>query len=339
MKKIIMAAIAVASATAAYAYTETFETMVVETATGNVEIRVDDIMKVSFGTKTVTTALEITRPGEEAESWNNIESALRVIPQENGARTEFALGTGSGVEAAELRLNSKYVAYITVSALSLYQGETDLSEGAASVTLYRYDNEAVVETLTDPTGKLTTSRDTRGAVTLLFDGEFADGTTISIDFKGRVTDVTSLAELNPAPKYDNGLYYFNADGDLSFESQVTSVTRTTRSNGMYRYTITTEKEGQTCYIEMKPSIVGDCVEFTEVENNSLNFTYGSIQVSGPNDQYRNTAKNGTLCLEEGADGTITIMLDITNRYTTTFGGDGGTPERIIIDCTAPLTVN
>lgn len=338
MKKLFTAALALSTILAATANDDKKEIMTVELANGEkMEYAVDDIARMQFVQPTI--AFTFTNANGESESFESIPQLFRVMPAETGQPTKFGIGTVETSEPAGLLLG-KYAVELTLAPSVLYTGQINLADNAESalINLYLYDeNQAVSEVYTTPTeGTLNTSRNAKGEITLELNATFESGVSVYASYKGKATDVESLEALNPAPVYFNELLYFNSDGVESIHRTVTGVTKTTAS-GKSRYTLEFNQETETTRIEIIPELVGELIFLPDAASNSVNFQYGHIQVSSPNDQWRNTATNAFVKVVENGDGTVVIDADVTNTYIM-YGAENasGTPERVIINYSGEL---
>lgn len=338
MKKIFIVAIAACAILPAVANDDTKEIMTIELTNGEKMVyAVDDITSMRFVQPTI--AFTYTDAEGESESFEAIPQLFRMLPAETGQPTKFGFGPKESTEPAGL-LEGKYAVELTLAPSVLYTGEINLAENTESalLTLYVYnENLAVEKSFTSPTGgTLNTSRNAKGEVTLELNATFDDGTAVYASYRGKATDVESLEALNPAPVYYNELLYFNNDGVQSIHRTVTGVKKTTAS-GKSRYTLEFDRETETTRIEILPELVGTLIFLPDAAENSANFQYGHIQVSSPNDQWRNTATNAFVKVVENEDGTVSIDCDVTNTYKM-YGSDNesGTPERVIINYNGEL---
>ena len=111
------------------------------------------------------------------------------------------------------------------------------------------------------------------------------------------------------------------------------MTKKTLSSGWVKYTFNLENENiDQTYIEIDPSLIGQVLNFATLETQALNFCYNrAIQLSGPNDMYRQQGVEGTFQIIDNGDGNVTISVNVTNKYKNMWGsGTTGTPERVEI---------
>lgn len=346
MKKVILPALALMCAAQLSAFTEETEVMTVQLLNGTTaEYNVDDINTVNFSVKTTTLALSIATPDADPLKLTAIPTVLRCAGTE-GMPYGFGFGLVDGTTAEEMRAG-QYAIEMSVPAALMNTGELQLTGNDASgavVMLYSYNEEGKVEKVWDKLtdGTVSTALNTKTkAVTLEVNATFEDGTVVRCSYVGSVKDVESLEPLNPVPTYDDMMRYFNQDGNLSVLANITGVTTKT-SSGKTRYTFAFDNSSaKSCYIEIDPTYIGQEINFATLETqNVFNFTYGSIQVSGPNSEYRNIGKEGVISVVNNEDGTTTIFADVTNKYETNYGWGtpsvGGTPERVIIKWTGTI---
>ena len=211
---------------------------------------------------------------------------------------------------------------------------------AATVKIYEWtDGEvsAVNELVSE--GTVTTSRNTKGVVTMELEARFDDGTSLRASYNGTPVDGDDLEVLFPTPGPKNELNYYNMDGALANTLKITGFAKTDASNGRVKYTAVFENSSEKCYIELMPEYVGQSINFAEhTEANSGTpyyfFYYGSVQLASPNGEYRNQGLSGTLQVVENEDGTLTVNADVTNWYKSLWGASrAGPPERVTIEYT------
>lgn len=338
LRNILAIAVAGCTSLSALAYTEITEKMkVVLTDGATVEYNIADVDKADFETITTTIGFSVSVPGQDPYITESVTKLYRVLPDAEGKGTGFAFGGAATQSVDELTLQP-YAIELNIAPTSLYAGTIDLTNGGASVSLYSYTDGIVTDKWTSVSeGTLTTSRDTKNVITLTLKATMGEnGPEIFATYKGLATDVETFAMLDPAPVYTDELVYFNNDGVQNFQSAITGVTKSTPTSGFIRYTFEFAKETQKCQIEIKPELLNKEVDIPTAPDNTVNFQYGSIQVSGPNNEYRNVAKLGTLSVVENADGTVTFNADVTNKYSTSWNPDGGSPERVVLNYTGTV---
>lgn len=338
LRNILAIAVAGFTALSALAYTEITEKMKVTLTNGDiVEYDVADVQKADFESITTVIGFSVTLPEQDPFITESVPTLYRVLPDADGKGTGFAFG-GLASESIDELTQQPFAIQINVAPTVLYAGNVDLSQGSVAVVLYSYADGIVAEKWTSVSeGTLTTSRDTKNNITLTLNATMGEnGPKIFASFKGRATDVETFDMLDPATVYTDELVYFNNDGVQFFQSPITGVTKSTPASGFIRYTFEFAKETQKCLIEIKPELLNKDVDLPTAPENTVNFQYGSIQVSGPNNEYRNTAKIGKLSVVENEDGTVTFNADITNKYSTSWNPDGGSPERVVLNYTGAV---
>lgn len=342
-KNIMASLLAVASGIAAYAFTETVETMTVELTDGNkVEYTIGNIEKVSFDIQEKKIGMLLTAPdGTETVKRENFGSMFRYVPEQEGLRVQFLFGTPENAETLGALATGSHIFIIEVAPSVLYQGEISLTgtDAMASIRMLEYSDGEITGTVTEVNeGSFSSTRTAKGVLTIEVEAAFADGTYVRASYNGTPTDISDLEELFPTPGPKNEMKYFDLDGNLSVQSPITGVTKSVKSDGMWKFNFEFENESaQSGYIEINPEFIGKRVEFADAVAGTFNFKYGNIQVSSPNDQYRNVGVEGYIEIIDNGDGTCTINCDVTNKYTTAWSGStvSGTPERVTIDYTGP----
>lgn len=344
-KAIIMAALALASATSLYALDEEFMTITLKdgkTATYNVA----DVEKVEFTQVHTDEAFTVTPAGGQTEGFLTIPSMLRVKAVETGDPTQFAFGTVEAATADGL-CQGKYAVWLTVSAAKIYNGEFDLAESADSYVLklieYTDGDPVVREKVVS--GKLSTSVNSKNQrVTIALDAVFDDGTAVTANYTGLPADVESLEAVIPAKQYGNEVYYYDMDGN-EFKSAVESVRKSYSSySGKTTFYFYLENDlnssGDARFIMDADMLAkfeaGQSYTVAMNETPGWEFRLGSIQLycspdSDSSKDYKNQADNGTLTITVGADGSsYEFFIDITNSYTNN-SGEHSDPQRVILN--------
>ena len=143
-----------------------------------------------------------------------------------------------------------------------------------------------------------------------------------------------------APVVNNEMSYYDMDGNLAVSSEITKVTKSDYSGatGWKQYKLEfANASAQTCTIQIDPAMIGQTIDFATLDTHAVNFRYGSIQVSGPNEDFRNQGVVGTIEITDNGDGNCTIMAEVTNQYKAPWGsGVSGTPERVVLTYSGPL---
>ena len=330
----------------AYAYTEVSETMTVELLDGSTVVYdVQDIDKVSFAINETTVALSVTDPaGENSFKSEILASMFRYLQADNDQQVQFLFGTATTAETLGALSEGTYVFQLDCALSALYQGEAAITGDAIRLVGYQYADGEIVNTLDQLTeGTLSTTRNTKGVLTLELDATFADGTAVRASYSGIPTDVDSLEELFPSGEIKSEMTYYDMDGNATVTSAVTGVSLAPSAGGPFksagwnRLTFAFDNaSAKACYIDFDPAVEWQLFDFATAETASVYFVYGGIQVSGgPNDRYANAGTTGTVELTNNGDGTITVIADVTNWYKTSWGSTGGTPERVVLTYNGP----
>ncbi len=340
MKKSILLASGLAVALAAAAFTEVTETMTVRLADGTaVGYDIDQVEKVDFETVETTVGLLFTgADGTEIAKTGAMTSMFRFLPADNDQAVRLYFGTAVGAESFAALGEGSHVFLLDCALSALYQGEVSLT-GASGITLTGFeiaDGVAASELPEVSQGTVTTTRNAKGVLTVELDAVLADGSALRASYTGSPSDITSVEELFPSGEIKNEMSYYGYSGDVEVTSAITGV-KITDYNDWKRFTFTFESaSAQSCTIEIDPAAIGQQIDFATLESHTVNFRYGSVQVSGPNDQYRNQGVEGTILITDNGDGTVTILADVTNKYKNMWGsGTSGTPERVVLSYSGP----
>ena len=344
VKNMLLALGAATLATGAYAYTELIETMTVELNDGSkVEYVIEDVAKVSFDVREQTTGFLLTgADGQELYRAETLAPLFRYAPDGENAHVQFLFGSANDAASLAALKDGKYMAVVDFTTAGLFAENVNLAgeSPAATIVLYEWTDGEISEVKDVVTeGAVTTSRNTKGVVTMELEAAFADGTAIRVSYNGTPVDVADLEAIFPTPAPKNEVNYYDMDGVLSNTLKIAGFAKTDSSDGRVKYTATFDGSSEKCYLEMTPEYVGQVVNFAEHTEASSGapyylFYYGSIQLASPNGQYRNQGLSGTMQVVENGDGTVTITADVTNWYKNPWGeGKAGTPERVTIEYT------
>ncbi len=344
-KNIMSAILAIAAGTSAYAFTELVETMTVELTDGTtVEYNVDKVEKVAFDLREYNIGMLVTgTDGNEEYKSETFGSLFRYVPAQEGLRVQFLFGTAGNVTTLGDLATGKRMFIVDIAPSALYQGEVALTgtDAPAAIKMYEYTDGEITNTVTElKEGTFSSTRTSKGVLTIEVDATFADGTTLKASYNGTPTDVDDLEELFPTPGPKNEMKYYNMDGELAIQSAITGVKKTVKGDGMWKFAFEFENESaDQGYIEIKPESIGRRIDFAEAAEGTFNFKYGSIQLSSPNNEYRNVGVEGYIEITDNGDGTCMIYADVTNKYKTPWGGDAaqGTPERVTFEYNGPCT--
>lgn len=345
-KNILLALGTVAMATSAYAYTETVETMTVELNSGKTVVyNVNEINKVSFGSHDETIGFLITgADGNELYRAENIATLFRYAPEADGANVQLLFGTAENATEVVGLKDGQYFVDVEMTNAGLYKENINLAGDvtSAKVRLYEVtDGEisAPKEVVTE--GTLSTSITAKGVVTMELDATFDDGFAVRASYKGSPADVDDLEALFPTPGPKNEVWYYNLDGELTNKTAIPRFKKThSNYTGRSKYAVQFDDDhwSMKCEIEMKPELIGKEINFAAAEDNAgspdFTFRYEGIQVAGPNGESRPRGLTGTMQVIENGDGTITVKANVTNLYyNPVTSGNGGTPERAVINFT------
>lgn len=289
----------------------------------------------------------VTPSGYEPAEYDMV-TVFRVKPATTGAATAFAFGNVSATTPDGLKSGNNAV-WFSISAAKV--GTTiDLSSDTDSYTFkyIDYDTGTVYEEVTS--GTITTAQTDGDMVYFTIEATLADGTVISGEYYGTVTDVESLDELIPEVEYGNVILYYDADGNELVNQEIAEVKYATGTDSMYGTEYTTlyfAPEGTTKYVDPQAC---PALQFTEslvnagklnlvdLEDGSLfKIYYKGMQLTSHDDKkyygYSTYPDNGTLEITRDADGNYEIYLEVTNSYTTTgWGGEttGGDNTKLIL---------
>lgn len=298
---------------------------------------VAEIDSLDFGKE--AAALVVAPAGEAPHAYAAIPTLLRQLPAETGQSTQFAFGTVETADAAGL-CQGDYGVCLAVSAAKVNTGAIDLAADKASYTLRlaQYADGAVAKTWESPVaGTATTQLNKKtGRVTVLVEATFDDGTTLHAAYEGAATDVDALDGMFPEKTLGNEFFYYGMDGGLGLHTTITGceIKEASKYQKLTKFTFTTEDYiNGSLTVEIHPDLIGagelslPAVQPDASGAPRVNITYYTIQLSGPNSQWRPVADNGTVRVDKIDDEHYEIAFDAVNTYATN-GTAGGTPERI-----------
>lgn len=331
--------------TSSMAYIVKTEKMTIHAKDGNrVAFNIADIDSVAFSVDSTNVYLNLEVNGKTPISLTEPPVVFRSAPAEEGGAYHFGLGTAVNPASPDDIRAGKYGLDIAIDAAYLNTGTLELGNGKenhASVILYEYEDENVISSINEiQQGSLTTALDRKSnKVTLALDVIFIDGSHAVLDFNGKVTDVENLSGLNPPKELKNTLIYYGMDGNEAVRSDIASVSKSVSSwsgKTTFTFNFPDDSSALTTKITVKPEAIGVPVDFASMTSNIVEFTYGHIQVSGP-EPYRNRGLKGTLLITSNEDGSFKISADIYNKYEcveTGAKGDGN--ERVVINYSGPV---
>ena len=316
--------------------------IIIERTNGdNIEYNVNDIKKINFGELNTSAHVLIYENDGIIRSVDFLDNLFIAAPSEAGKSTGFAFGTAAEPDSIQGLWRGKYAFGLSLSSSALYSENVALVDNASAVlTRYTYEDGELVDTSSAITsGTVTSSINTKNRqITLLIEATFEDGMKLITNIVKRPTEVESIDLLTPPEVFTNELVYFNMDGEESIHAKITEVTRGTYNN-LIQFTFKAESTSTqgvfyTGTIQIAEELFGEPFNFLDVPQNSLNFRYENIQVSGPNNQYRNQAMEATGLVRDNGNGTWTFEFDVTNKYKVDYGWGtptvSGTPERVVI---------
>ncbi len=335
---------------------EASELQVIESGETTATFPIADITSINFGIE--TTVMKVTNPDGTISKYSEIPTMIRRVAESIGSPTLLAFGTVAAETPADLT-SGDYGVCLTISPSVLYQGTFALEEVSSSVSvqMIKYGEGGGREWLVDEiqSGTITSSLDRKSqTVTLALEVTFADGTTLSVDYQGKPTDVAtdqSFDEMFTDQIYGNEMYYYNADGDLTFYGEITGVKMATKSSKKH-FTFTTNPEtGYTAsqfYLQVSPDLFNTGkISMPDAPDKSWSLVYGEFQVfaNEPHDSamdsgyYKNIADNGEMKISTNDDGTYSIYVNIQMFYDNAANGltHSGRPDRLIINYTGEVT--
>ena len=156
--------------------------------------------------------------------------------------------------------------------------------------------------------------------------KLADGT--EVEYEVSQVENVSFGTKEVSVLGDNFFKYYNKDGELTNQGDITGATKTVKSNGMWKVAFANE-EGLNIFVELEPSLVGKTVDFATAADNSYAFRYDMIQIYAPGNEWKPAGTNGSFTLTDNGDGTLTFVADVTNQYVSG-GVAGGSPEHVVI---------
>lgn len=327
------------------AYIVKTEKMTINSKDGNrLVFNIADIDSVAFSVDSTNVYLNLEINGKTPISLTEPPVVFRSTPAEEGGAYHFGLGTAVNPASPDEIRAGKYGLEIAIDAAYLNTGTLELGNGKenhASVILYEYEDGEVVSAINEiKQGNITTALDRKSSkVTLALNLLFADGSHAVLDFNGKVTDVENISGLNPPKELKNSLIYYGMDGNEAVRSDIVSVSKSVSSwsgKTTFTFNFPDDSSALTTKLVVKPEAIGIPIDFASLTSNIVEFTYGHIQVSGP-EPYRNRGLKGSLLIVANEDGSYKISADIYNKYEcaeTGAKGDGN--ERVVINYSGPV---
>lgn len=282
-------------------------------------------------------------------------TVLRVKPTATGGSTSYAFGDVQATDAEGLKSGTNAV-WFTVSAAKL--GTTiNLATETGSYTFkyIDYSDGSVYEDVT--TGTLSATENSNGKVRITLKATLADGTIINGDYYGDVIDVDALDNCIPEKQYGNVILYYNADGDVTVDQEITSAKYKESKDYTYSVTTTTiyfipdgtnENDPQSCpQLTFTEQLVNaGTLNLVDLADGSLfKIYYKKIQLTSHDDKkyygYSTYPDNGTVRISRDDNGNYDIVLEVINSYTTSdFSGGtttGGDNTKIILSYKGAVT--
>jgi len=296
----------------------------------------------------------VTPDGYEPVEYD-MTSVFRIKPASTGDATAFAFGNVAATTPDGL-LSGDNAVWFSVSAAKVNTA-IDLATDAGSYTFkyIDYATGTVYEEVTS--GTITTAQTDGDKVYFTIDATLADGTTISGEYYGTVTDVESLDVLIPEVQYGNVILFYDSDGNETVNQEITEVKYSTSKDYTYNVSVTT------LYFAPEGSNISDpqaCpqLSFTEqlvnagklnlvdLEDGSLfKINYKSMQLTSHDDKkyygYSTYPDNGTVEISRDDDGNYKVLPEVVNSYTTSnYNGEattGGNNSKLILSYKGSVT--
>lgn len=299
---------------------------------------VSSITSISFVDQSTMPFTVIGSNDDILGAYEEVPSVLRVNPAETGQPTQFAFGTVKATEASQLP-EGEWGVQLTMSQLALNAGGiADLTADADAYTLklYRYEGGQAVDSLNEVTAGAVTYNwvANRRTLALNIDATFKGGTRLHSEYRGAVTDVTSLDEMVPAAKYGNEMIVIQpgtTDGVHRVIESVELYTTGTTSPCDLKFVFNVKDYWATCEIQVQESEVvnkGD-IDMKSCTGKIYTVTIDQMQYRAPDFGRFFPKEGGTLRVDRFEDGTYEIFLDTTNLYDG-FGFETGTREHFIL---------
>ena len=262
----------------------------------------------------------------------SVLSAFTVKPATTGAATQFAFGDVEAAIPDSLVKGSQAVS-VSISASKLYADTIDMANDQDSYTFkyYDYAKHEVYEKVTD--GTIVTSQDAEGNLYINLVATLDDGRQVKVDYYGPVTEADSLTGMTPAAVAANEYKYYNSDGDLTVNRQLSTSYIDNDSQGNTTFYLVPEGETKFSYYKVQLKVSADLinageVKLAELDNTcifDLKFQLGGMQLqsNAAGHGYGNKPDNGTMTITKNDDGSYDIQLDVFNHYVSPWstGGD------------------
>lgn len=302
---------------------------------------ISEISDISFIDQTTLPFTIVNPKGEYVVALDQVPSMLRAVAQETGKPNEFAFGTVTAKNAAELPMGD-YGIYLSLSPTAMNAGGvTDLSanDGGYTLKIYTYKDGQAVDSISSVTsGKIEYAwRATRRQLTVNIDATFSNGTVLKANYTGTPTDVTSVAEMVPEKTFNNEIVIINAAGTSSTSYPINSVTAKTRTaTGSNPRTLTFTFDSPKYYddaeLQITPDLIVDKgdIDLATVEGNCYYVHVGNIQLYAV-DAGRFAPLDGVMNIKKLSDNEYEIYVQVTNTYNNPWGGGtAGSGENVTI---------
>ncbi len=251
-----------------------------------------------------------------------VPSVLRQQPAKTGDPTGFAFGDIEVTSAAGY-LDGHAAVRVTLTNSALYTGAIDMVAAADSYTFQYFDYETGTIYSTVTAGTLTTHEATDGKVYLALNATLEDGTVVSAEYFGAVTDVESLDAMVPEVIYPNEYTYYNGDGVATINKEIIDLQYSIDTSGRYVfYFVSATESSYSCpQLTVSPDFINageiDCGNLPQ---NSFKIRYSTFQMESLSgneykDPYIYIPTNGTLSISKDENDNYVIYFDMINEYT------------------------
>ena len=177
----------------------------------------------------------------------------------------------------------------------------------------------------DEDGIVTIDLDVTNSFTSAYGYDNGDGSHVVLNY--------TQPKPEPEPALPNEGQRFDADGNPSGTFTVESMKYTAGVNyrgvagDRFDFTLS---NGVQCYVILDTKYFGQTFDFATAEAGECYFVYDNIQIASKGTQFMNQGTTGTINVNKNNDGTFVIDFDVTNKYLASWGGEGGTPERVVL---------
>lgn len=272
------------------------------------------VKEISFESSQREFALLIRPASGEEAVYDSIPALFRL---DEGATVSLGLGNARANAPADLR-NGAYGLRINLPAALLNTEATLQQLGAGAIEIYTYDGGAMTSRSKDFVDATLTTATNGNELALLLKATMSNGTKVIAEYNGEVTEATSLNEMAlTAMEIPNKISWFNADRDLTDESEILSASYAEVTSGMFKgyhsftFTLSKPAHGTNFYkVYFKMDVVGQRYDVTEVPSNTFLFTYDNNWLSGPNYSY-SMCQNGSFLINcDPGNPLVPVVIDI-----------------------------